>query len=321
MSNTDRILETNKSCEYQNILVIAGLKCKECKFKCHKDCESKVPPSCGLPRELVDEFAKLRPDEFQSPSLTSRGVAPSPSHRHGGSLLVGSSRGRKKGPHLGNMGNQQLTSTSNIAPYPGPDSSSNTSSCNSSTPSSPALLGNAPHTPLTLIKAPQQFHFPDVTKSGHDVTLETHPLSPVSCRTPSQQNILSPPPATTPGPLPSPLTKTRIVGEMAETQRSNDSDRTIVSLGTSGSGSTDSERTPVRVDSLDSQVSDGETGMEKSAWPRQNSDILMLCWSYHSSERPEFASLLKTLDKLPKKRLARSPSHPVHLSRSAESVF
>jgi hypothetical protein len=36
----------------------AGLKCKECKYKCHRDCESKVPPSCGLPRELVDEFRK-----------------------------------------------------------------------------------------------------------------------------------------------------------------------------------------------------------------------------------------------------------------------
>lgn len=37
---------------------ISGLKCKECKYKCHRDCECKVPPSCGLPRELVDEFRK-----------------------------------------------------------------------------------------------------------------------------------------------------------------------------------------------------------------------------------------------------------------------
>lgn len=50
-------------------------------------------------------------------------------------------------------------------------------------------------------------------------------------------------------------------------------------------------------------------------------DILMLCWSYQPSERPDFIRLLKTLEKLPKKRLARSPSHPIHLSRSAESVF
>lgn len=50
-------------------------------------------------------------------------------------------------------------------------------------------------------------------------------------------------------------------------------------------------------------------------------DILMLCWSYRPNERPDFIRLLNILDKLPKKRLARSPSHPIHLSRSAESVF
>lgn len=44
-----------------------------------------------------------------------------------------------------------------------------------------------------------------------------------------------------------------------------DSDRTV-----SGSVSTDSEHTPVRVDSQDSQVSDGEN-VENRAWPRQNS--------------------------------------------------
>ena len=35
-----------------------GLKCKECKYKCHRDCASKVPPSCGLPQELIDEFKR-----------------------------------------------------------------------------------------------------------------------------------------------------------------------------------------------------------------------------------------------------------------------
>nr|CAD7428221.1 unnamed protein product [Timema monikensis] len=54
---------------------------------------------------------------------------------------------------------------------------------------------------------------------------------------------------------------------------------------------------------------------------RDVKDILMLCWSYRPTERPDFTRLLKTLEKLPKKRLARSPSHPIHLSRSAESVF
>ncbi|XP_065202986.1 kinase suppressor of Ras 2 [Planococcus citri] len=54
---------------------------------------------------------------------------------------------------------------------------------------------------------------------------------------------------------------------------------------------------------------------------RDVKDILMQCWAYQSHRRPDFTSLLKTLDKLPKKKLARSPSHPVHLSRSAESMF
>lgn len=50
-------------------------------------------------------------------------------------------------------------------------------------------------------------------------------------------------------------------------------------------------------------------------------DILMTCWAYKPSERTDFKELLKVLDRLPKKRLARSPSHPIQLSRSAESVF
>lgn len=63
-------------------------------------------------------------------------------------------------------------------------------------------------------------------------------------------------------------------GVMLETHRlegtnmSSDSERTV-SVSGSGSVSTDSERTPVRVDSQDSQVSDGEPG--DSRWPRQNS--------------------------------------------------
>jgi kinase suppressor of Ras 2 len=54
---------------------------------------------------------------------------------------------------------------------------------------------------------------------------------------------------------------------------------------------------------------------------RDVKDILMLCWSFREEDRPDFIRLVNILDKLPKKRLARSPSHPIHLSRSAESVF
>ncbi|EDV92862.1 kinase suppressor of Ras 2 [Drosophila grimshawi] len=54
---------------------------------------------------------------------------------------------------------------------------------------------------------------------------------------------------------------------------------------------------------------------------RDVKDLLMLCWTYKKEDRPDFARLLSLLEHLPKKRLARSPSHPVNLSRSAESVF
>jgi len=56
------------TCDYCFKQVIIGLKCKECKFKCHRDCEPKVPPSCGLPTEFIDVFVQsLKKDgKFQS---------------------------------------------------------------------------------------------------------------------------------------------------------------------------------------------------------------------------------------------------------------
>lgn len=54
---------------------------------------------------------------------------------------------------------------------------------------------------------------------------------------------------------------------------------------------------------------------------RDVKDILMLCWHYTADDRPDFRKLLTLFERLPKKRLARSPSHPVQLSRSAEAIF
>jgi kinase suppressor of Ras 2 len=54
---------------------------------------------------------------------------------------------------------------------------------------------------------------------------------------------------------------------------------------------------------------------------REVKDILVQCWLFSAERRPDFEALVQSLEKLPKKRLARSPSHPIHLSRSAESVF
>lgn len=36
------------------VFCFLGLKCKECKYKCHRDCATKVPPSCKLPPGLID---------------------------------------------------------------------------------------------------------------------------------------------------------------------------------------------------------------------------------------------------------------------------
>lgn len=54
---------------------------------------------------------------------------------------------------------------------------------------------------------------------------------------------------------------------------------------------------------------------------REFKDLLMICWNFNVNDRPDFAWILKALERLPKKPLHRSPSHPIHISRSAESVF
>ncbi len=35
-----------------------GMRCKECKYKCHNDCMINVPPSCGLPRDFYDQVIR-----------------------------------------------------------------------------------------------------------------------------------------------------------------------------------------------------------------------------------------------------------------------
>ena len=94
----------------------SGLKCKACKFRCHRDCESNVPPSCGLPEDYLNFYFNYLRKEG-SP-IMPRGPSAVPT-------IPGS------GLH--------------IPAYP--DSSSNTSSCNSSTPSSPAVMVTSQPTP------------------------------------------------------------------------------------------------------------------------------------------------------------------------------
>ncbi|KAK0160339.1 hypothetical protein PV328_007762 [Microctonus aethiopoides] len=212
------------TCDYcdKQIFIGTGLKCKECKYKCHKDCESKVPPSCGLPQKLFDEFKRtLQADGMPnaSPILTKLGIT-SPNHHTSNFLSSLNRRDRKRShPH----------SSMNI-PFTGADSGSNTSSCNSSTPSSPALpLSNASQMQLTTKQ--QQFHFPDITAHSRNALMD--------------QAL-----------------------RMGGTTVFNDNDKTI-NISGSGSISTNSDRTPVRVDSQDSQISDSEPS--NGRWPRQNS--------------------------------------------------
>ena len=125
----------------------------------------------------------------------------------------------------------------------GQDSSSNTSSCNSSAPSSPAYLLATPPASASRL---QQFNFPEVgaAESGA-VTVE--PLPPAPPTPPPPPAPAPPPPAAQP------------VGVASQ-----DSDKTMSQ--TSASTSTDSERTVAsRLDSQDSTVS------ETDGLPRQNS--------------------------------------------------
>lgn len=238
-----KTFKVRSTCSFclKSIVLITGLTCKECKYTCHKECEDKVEPSCCLPPAFLDEFKK---------KLSIEG---------GSAGIYSPSTGRANTKNIKNPLKQRKRSypqpSINVAAFPPPDSSSNTSSCNSSTPSSPAVQAiNTPH--ASNLKQPQ-FHFPEISHSdiGNEVTLETRPLS---INSNLNQDLTSSQTSSKDGGG----------GSIAGTVSSNNSDRTA---SISGSTSTDSDRTPVRVDSQDSQVSDTETITDGHQWPRQNS--------------------------------------------------
>ncbi|XP_050722280.1 kinase suppressor of Ras 2-like isoform X2 [Eriocheir sinensis] len=243
-------------CGYCNhkFTILSGLKCKECSFKCHRECEPKVPPSCGLPPGYLELFTET----IMKVSMDG-GVRP-PGRggiSHFNDVFPASLRGSPMSHSHPSI---------NIPSLQGPDSSSNTSSCNSSTPSSPAPL-------ISVSPAQQQaFHFPDVSEDPGDIPQEMRPLALISNRTLSKAPL-------------SASTQSDII----DTRQSHDSDRTVSQ--TSGSGSTgtdDSERTiGVRVDSQDSTVSDGENA--DSRCTRQNSVTSVSQWDipYDELDRGE----------------------------------
>ncbi|RUS83373.1 hypothetical protein EGW08_008876 [Elysia chlorotica] len=54
--------------------------------------------------------------------------------------------------------------------------------------------------------------------------------------------------------------------------------------------------------------------------PREVKEILMSCWSFRPNDRPDFSQIAKALNRIPRTRLIRSPSHPCQLSRSSEAI-
>lgn len=199
------------TCDLCNKPMFFGLKCKECKYRCHKDCESHVPPSCGLPAAFIDEFKKSLPSDVFLPNTSPNMI------KSGGFLSSARTRHRSQA-----FANQYIGA---------PDSSSAGSSCSS--PSSPAMLMVPPHTPAASKQT--QFHFPDLASSSnqkHRLYDQTDSKEPKDSTKINDKFIFR-----------VNVDRTQSSG-LTDTTRSNGSDKTdkTISLSGSISASTDSVR-------------------------------------------------------------------------------
>ncbi|XP_050068279.1 kinase suppressor of Ras 1 [Anopheles maculipalpis] len=280
---TKKFKVTKSTCDLCLKQMFFGFKCTECKYRCHKDCKSNVPPSCGLPQEFVDEFKK----SLQSDTLLPTSVSPNIGRSGGGSGGVGAmyGGGRSDG---GKAGMVRGPMHAIHACGGGPDSSSAGSSCNSSSPSSPALLSLPPQTPATSKYS--QFNFPEVPsggggvhgggtggssgstttmmmmamsggsdRSGGGITIETHPIGGGGT-----------------GGLGGSLGSSGVYTmdtsvEIPKLQFSDIPDHNVPGGGEDKTGSasatstdSSSDRTPIRLDSTEERD-------HESSWPRQNS--------------------------------------------------
>ena len=147
-------------CDFCSFTLFRGLKCKECKFKCHTDCEQNVPPSCGLPEEMVKYYFNHLSKE-NSPILNR----PLPDTER----VAGYPKGGVQGSGVNPLHQNK----------PWPDSSSNTSSCNSSTPSSPNVILDStpnptpPHSAAMYPRGSVQFTFPNPGQNLIDQSLHS----------------------------------------------------------------------------------------------------------------------------------------------------
>ncbi|XP_067648176.1 kinase suppressor of Ras 2 [Eurosta solidaginis] len=121
-----KVFQVMSTCDLCQKQMFFGLKCKECKYRCHKDCEPNVPPSCGLPPEFVDEFKKTLKDQVGFPTLPH---SQAPANMSPNLNTFGRNRAQRR--------NKSGSTVSSSHQH---DSSSPGSSCNSSSPSSPALF-------------------------------------------------------------------------------------------------------------------------------------------------------------------------------------
>ncbi|XP_075145551.1 kinase suppressor of ras [Haematobia irritans] len=136
------------TCDLCQKPMFIGRKCKECKYRCHKVCEPDVPPSCCLPPEFIDEFKKTINDQVAAGYHSQLTHTPpiyntqSPNQSHGS--LGKQRKGLTTGRHQKHGSNASTGTGGGSTGHV--DSSSPGSSCNSSSPSSPALFNLQHHT-------------------------------------------------------------------------------------------------------------------------------------------------------------------------------
>ncbi|KAK0058787.1 kinase suppressor of Ras 2 [Biomphalaria pfeifferi] len=208
---THRCMFVIAVCDVCSKIAIRGKACINCKKKFHKDCAQRAPATCGLSDAAVDALL-----DWQDSPMSHRNL-------YKPSLYSN---------HLADYDTlKPVASMPSIPGGPLPDSGSNTSSCNSSSPSSPANHQTSSDTITSPSPGPSynpvQFSFPDVAS-----TLPADFGQTVSTDSPERDVVSS--------------------------NTSNDSDKTLID-------SNASEHTlPDRVDSVDSQD-------ENFSWNRQNS--------------------------------------------------
>ena len=318
---------TSFSCSLCEKPMYIGLRCKECKYLCHRDCQDKVPPSCGLPQGFLQVFkqtlnqddnlpanslASSAPSEIMSPNSVGGIASFTPNEVMSPSSVKSETRGRDRrhGHHRRHhnpssssvksalevtcssvgCGSNSISSsnpTINITPLFGNvDSSSNTSSCTSSTPSSPALLSSKSNsaTPSSASQG-RTFHFPDVSNGapinyspGNSLILSTNGPRAITGTASSDRgnngsnggNVSKFIGDAVNKLRHTPINVTHLNSyednrDVIDTHKSNDSEKTMLIA----SGSTDSERTLAgRIDSQDSTISELDSDRN---WPRQNS--------------------------------------------------